>query len=49
MFLDVISSVLFDEPSDMVDDPTFNEAWFETLKTGTFNRPLFAHLPGLAK
>lgn len=42
---DVISSVIFEEPSDYLGDPDFNAAWYHTLKMGTLSVPLFKHMP----
>lgn len=42
---DIISCIIFDEPSDYLSDPTFNEAWYKTLNRGTLSVPLFAHIP----
>ncbi|TWU78279.1 hypothetical protein ED733_008291 [Metarhizium rileyi] len=44
---DIISSVIFEEPSDYLGD--FNETWFETLKMGTLNVPLFKHVPWIIR
>lgn len=44
---DIISSVIFEEPSDYLADPEFNHAWYETLKNGTLSVPLFKHMPWL--
>lgn len=44
---DVISSIIFEEPSDYLGDPNFNEEWYHTLKMGTMSIPLFQHLPWL--
>ncbi|KAK2749435.1 hypothetical protein FQN57_006369 [Myotisia sp. PD_48] len=46
---DVISSILFEEPSDYLGDEDFNASWFEILKKGTMTVPLLAHLPWLAR
>lgn len=42
---DVISSVIFEEPSDYLGDPDFNSEWFETLKRGTRSVFVFKHSP----
>ncbi|TRX94663.1 hypothetical protein FHL15_004435 [Xylaria flabelliformis] len=42
---DIISSVIFEEPSDYLGDPNFNSEWYETLKWGTRSVFLFKHLP----
>ncbi|KAJ2996295.1 hypothetical protein NUW58_g1022 [Xylaria curta] len=42
---DVISSVIFEEPSDYLGDPDFNGEWYETLKWGTRSVFIFKHLP----
>ncbi|KAK5636379.1 hypothetical protein RRF57_012091 [Xylaria bambusicola] len=42
---DVISSVIFEEPSDYLGDPNFNSDWFDTLKRGTRSVFVFKHLP----
>ncbi|KAH8647763.1 cytochrome P450 [Xylariales sp. PMI_506] len=42
---DVISSIIFEEPSDYLGDPEFNDKWYATLNRGTFNVPLFKHMP----
>ncbi|KAI1427558.1 cytochrome P450 [Xylaria sp. FL1777] len=42
---DIISSVIFEEPSDYLGDPDFNSEWYETLKWGTRSVFVFKHLP----
>ncbi|KAI3320681.1 cytochrome P450 [Xylariaceae sp. AK1471] len=42
---DIISSVIFEEPSDYLGDPDFNSEWYETLKWGTQSVFMFKHLP----
>ncbi|KAI8946629.1 cytochrome P450 [Xylaria longipes] len=42
---DIISSVIFEEPSDYLGDPDFNSEWYETLKWGTRSVFMFKHLP----
>ncbi|KAI0205620.1 cytochrome P450 [Astrocystis sublimbata] len=42
---DIISSVIFEEPSDYLGDPDFNNDWYDTLKWGTRSVFLFKHLP----
>ncbi|KAI0457211.1 cytochrome P450 [Xylaria acuta] len=42
---DIISSVIFEEPSDYLGDPDFNSEWYETLKWGTRSTFMFKHLP----
>lgn len=42
---DIISSIIFDEPSDYLGDPDFNNKWYNTLKQGTRSVPLFKHMP----
>lgn len=42
---DIISSVIFEEPSDYLGAADFNEEWYHTLKMGTLNVPLFKHMP----
>ncbi|RWA09367.1 hypothetical protein EKO27_g5733 [Xylaria grammica] len=42
---DIISSVIFEEPSDYLGDPDFNSEWYETLKQGGRNVFVFKHLP----
>lgn len=42
---DIISSIIFEEPSDYLGDPDFNHEWYETLKMGTLSVPLFKHMP----
>lgn len=42
---DVISSIIFDEPSDYLSSGDFNDRWYSTLKMGTRSVPLFKHLP----
>ncbi|KAJ6437467.1 Cytochrome P450 [Purpureocillium lavendulum] len=42
---DVISSIIFEEPSDYLGDPDFNDKWYETLKMGTLSVPLFKQMP----
>jgi cytochrome P450 len=44
---DAISSTIFQEPSDYLGDPEFNDAWYDTLKHGTKSVPLFKHLPAV--
>jgi cytochrome P450 len=44
---DAISATIFEEPSDYLGDPDFNEAWYDTLKRGTRSVPLFKHLPAV--
>ncbi|KAL2808262.1 cytochrome P450 [Aspergillus granulosus] len=46
---DVVSCMLFEEPSDYLGDPTFNAEWFNLLKKGVVTIPLLAHMPWLAK
>ncbi|RCI13083.1 hypothetical protein L249_0196 [Ophiocordyceps polyrhachis-furcata BCC 54312] len=41
---DVISSIIFEEPSDYLGDDRFNEEWYETLKMGTLSVPLFKRM-----
>ncbi|KAF2969443.1 hypothetical protein GQX73_g4102 [Xylaria multiplex] len=42
---DVISSIIFEEPSDYLGDPGFNSEWYDTLKRGTRSVFLFKHMP----
>ncbi|KAL2275643.1 hypothetical protein FJTKL_01702 [Diaporthe vaccinii] len=42
---DIISSIIFEEPSDYLGDPDFNQEWYHTLKMGTMSIPLFKHMP----
>lgn len=42
---DVISSIIFEDPSDYLGDPDFNHEWYETLKMGTLSVPLFKQIP----
>ncbi|KAI0970956.1 cytochrome P450 [Xylaria arbuscula] len=42
---DIISSIIFEEPSDYLGDPDFNSEWYETLKWGTRSVFVFKHLP----
>lgn len=42
---DIISSIIFEEPSDYLGSPDFNKRWYKTLKMGTKSVPLFKHLP----
>lgn len=42
---DIISSIIFEEPSDYLGAPDFNKRWYRTLKMGTKSVPLFKHLP----
>jgi hypothetical protein len=42
---DIISSIIFEEPSDYLSDPNFNDKWYETLKMGTLTVPLLKHMP----
>ncbi|KAJ3568305.1 hypothetical protein NPX13_g6468 [Xylaria arbuscula] len=42
---DVISSLIFEEPSDYLGDPDFNSDCFETLKRGTRSVFVFKHMP----
>lgn len=42
---DVISSIIFEEPSDYLGAPDFNKAWYRTLKMGTKSVPVFKNLP----
>ncbi|KAI0424676.1 cytochrome P450 [Xylaria sp. FL1042] len=42
---DIISSVIFEESSDYLGDPDFNNEWYETLKQGTRCVFVFKHLP----
>jgi len=42
---DIISSIIFEEPSDYLGDPNFNDRWYDTLKKGTLSVPLFKHMP----
>lgn len=44
---DVISSIIFEEPSDYLGSSDFNDKWYETLKMGTLSVPLFKHMPWL--
>jgi hypothetical protein len=46
---DAVSSIIFEEPSDYLGDPDFNEAWFYNLKQGTLSVPIFAQLPWVAR
>ncbi|KAJ5356412.1 cytochrome P450 [Penicillium concentricum] len=46
---DVISAVLFEDPSDFLSDPAFNAPWYQNVKRGLLAVPLFAHLPWLAR
>ncbi|KAJ6782774.1 hypothetical protein PWT90_04131 [Aphanocladium album] len=39
---DIISSIIFEEPSDYLGDPNFNKEWYETLKMVTLHGPLTA-------
>ncbi|RAH51212.1 cytochrome P450 [Aspergillus brunneoviolaceus CBS 621.78] len=45
----IISSMLFEEPCDFLSDPGFNGSWFEKLKHGMVNVPLFAFMPWLPR
>jgi len=47
--VDIVSSMLFEQPSDFLDDPDFNQKWFETMKMGTLSQPLFANLPWMTR
>ncbi|KAH8424188.1 uncharacterized protein LDX57_001943 [Aspergillus melleus] len=49
MMTDIVSCMLFDEPSNYLNDPTFNADWFELLKKGSATISLLAHLPWIAK
>jgi hypothetical protein len=40
---------MFEEPSDYLGDPYFNEAYFVNLKSGILSAPIFAHIPWIAK
>lgn len=42
---DIISSVIFEEPSDYLGDPDFNSEWYDILKRGAGNVFIFKHLP----
>lgn len=42
---DIISAIIFEEPSDYLGDPTFNVTWYNVLKMGTLSVPLFKHMP----
>lgn len=46
---DIISSVIFEEPSDYLGATDFNEEWYHTLKMGTLNVPLFKHMPMMVR
>jgi cytochrome P450 len=45
---DIISSVIFEEPSDYLSDPNFNADWYQTLKMGTLSIPLLKHMPWIS-
>lgn len=47
--IDVISSIIFEEPSDYLLDPNFNNEWYEILKMGTLSVPLFKHMPWITR
>ncbi|KAJ5895068.1 hypothetical protein N7495_006759 [Penicillium taxi] len=49
LMTDIVSCMLFEEPSDYLNDPTFNAEWFEVLKKGAVTIPLLAHMPWFAK
>lgn len=42
---DIISSIVFEEPSDYLSSPDFNKRWYRTLKMGTKSVPIFKNLP----
>jgi cytochrome P450 len=46
---DIISSVIFEEPSDYLSDPDFNDEWYQTLKMGTLSVPLLKHMPWISR
>jgi cytochrome P450 len=46
---DIISSVIFEEPSDYLSDPDFNDKWYQTLKLGTLSVPLLKHMPWISR
>jgi len=46
---DVVSSVIFEEPSDYLSDPDFNDEWYQTLKMGTVSVPLLKHMPWITR
>jgi hypothetical protein len=46
---DIISSVIFEEPSDYLSDPDFNDEWYQTLKMGTVSVPLLKHMPWITR
>jgi cytochrome P450 len=46
---DIISSVIFKEPSDYLSDPDFNDEWYQTLKMGTLSVPLLKHMPWISR
>lgn len=46
---DIISAIIFEEPSDYLGHPDFNDKWYETLKMGTLSVPLFKHMPWVVR
>lgn len=42
---DIISSIVFEDPSDYLGAPDFNKRWYRTLKMGTKSVPVFKNLP----
>lgn len=42
---DIISSIIFEDPSDYLGSPDFNKRWYRTLKMGTKSVPIFKNLP----
>jgi cytochrome P450 len=46
---EIISSIIFEEPSDYLSDPNFNDEWYQTLKMGTLSVPLLKHIPWISR